>query len=189
MKTLIIDNYDSFTYNLFQYLGELGANPVVKRNDEVTYEEILALEPTHIVISPGPGHPAKERDFGVCAEVIEKTEVPLLGVCLGHQGMVHVLGGKVVQAPEIMHGKQSLVEHDGKGVFAQLPDPLTVMRYHSLMAEEESMPDCFEVTARTTDGLIMGIRHKTRPMVGIQFHPESIGSPEGKQLLANFLQG
>jgi anthranilate synthase/aminodeoxychorismate synthase-like glutamine amidotransferase len=190
MKTLIIDNYDSFTYNLYQYLGELGANPIVKRNDEISLDEIKTMAPSHIVISPGPGTPEKDSDFGICKEVILElgTTTPVLGVCLGHQGIIHHFGGKVVRAPEVMHGKKSQITHDQTGLFANIESPIEVMRYHSLIGERDSFPDCLTITAETTeDKLIMGVAHKTLPIVGIQFHPESIGTPTGKTMLKNFL--
>ncbi|HCW32809.1 MAG: Para-aminobenzoate/anthranilate synthase glutamine amidotransferasecomponent II, anthranilate synthase component II [Candidatus Peregrinibacteria bacterium GW2011_GWF2_39_17] len=191
MKTLILDNYDSFTYNLYQYIGELGGNPIVKRNDEISLEKIKALKPTHLVISPGPGTPENPTDFGICSQAILKLGklIPLLGVCLGHQGIIYLFGGKIVSSPEIMHGKTSEVHHDRKGIFHGLKNPLTVMRYHSLMGDPNSIPDCLTVTARTTkDKIIMGIRHNKYPIEGIQFHPESIGTPTGKQMIANFLK-
>lgn len=191
LKTLIIDNYDSFTYNLYQYVGELGGNPIVKRNDEITVEEIQALQPTHIILSPGPGTPEKESDFGVCKAAILELgpTIPLLGVCLGHQGIIHHFGGKVIHAPEVMHGKKSMVRHDGAGVFEGLENPIEVMRYHSLLGDRSTLPDCLTITATTVnDDLIMGVRHKTYPIEGIQFHPESIGTPTGKAILANFLK-
>ncbi len=196
MKTLILDNYDSFTYNLYQYLGELGGEPVVYRNDEITLEEIEKLDPSHIVISPGPGHPEKEKDFGVCKDVILelKSKKPILGVCLGHQGIALLHGGKVVQAPEIMHGKISEVQRLEVGelphlnILAGLPEVFGAMRYHSLMAEKESFSDDLMVTAETVDDqLIMALQHKEHPLYGIQFHPESIGTEVGKTILKSFL--
>lgn len=189
-RVLLIDNYDSFTYNLYQYLGELGAETLVYRNDAITFEQAQSLRPDHVVISPGPGHPGTPRDFGVCTEILLKMAptVPTLGVCLGHQGMAHHLGGKVVRAPQIVHGKTDRIEHDGAGLFAGLPQPLTVMRYHSLVVSDEGLPECLEVSARTADGLIMAMRHRDWPLVGMQFHPESIGTPEGHGLLRNFLK-
>jgi anthranilate synthase component 2 len=189
VKTLVIDNYDSFTYNLYQYLGELGAAPEVVRNDDVTLADIQAARPERIVISPGPGSPDDPRYFGVCADVIRVLgpAMPILGVCLGHQGIIHLYGGKVSRAPYPVHGKVWAVRHDGSGLFAGLPSPLEVMRYHSLLGEQVALPDCLVVNARTEDGLVMGIRHRTYPTHGIQFHPESIGTPRGKDILANFL--
>jgi anthranilate synthase component 2 len=189
MKTLIIDNYDSFTYNLYQYLGELDAEPLVRRNDQVTLEDVRAMRPGRIVISPGPGSPDDPAYFGVCRDVILHLgpTTPLLGVCLGHQGICHAFGGSVVKAPLVVHGKTWRVEHDGVGIFAGLPNPMQAMRYHSLMGREEDLPAALFVTARTREGLIMGVQHRTHPIFGVQFHPESIGTPQGKQLLANFL--
>jgi len=187
-RVLVIDNYDSFTYNLYQYLCELGAETHVIRNDAIDLDGIRAMAPSHIVLSPGPGSPDKPRDFGVCADVITADlGVPLLGVCLGHQGIAHHLGGRVVRAPEIVHGKTDAIRHGGAGLFAGLPDPLTVMRYHSLMIDAEHLPPTLRITARNAAGLVMGIAHRQRPVFGVQFHPESIGTPDGRRLLANFL--
>ncbi len=187
-RVLVIDNYDSFTYNLYQYLSELGAAAEVVRNDAVDLDGIRSHRPTHIVLSPGPGHPERPRDFGVCADVIAHvTETPVLGVCLGHQGIAHHLGGRVVRAPEIVHGKTDDISHDATGLFAGLPTPLTVMRYHSLVVDPVALPEVLRVTARNRAGLIMGLAHRSRPLFGVQFHPESIGTPEGHRLLANFL--
>ena len=185
-RVLVIDNYDSFVYNLVQYLGELGAEPEVRRNDALTVDQARALRPDALVISPGPGRPA---DAGVSNALIEQLggEVPLLGVCLGHQCIGEVFGGRVVRAPQIMHGKTSMVHHTGQGVMAGLPDPFEATRYHSLVVERSSLPHDLEVTAETDDGVIMGLRHRDRPIEGVQFHPESILTGEGKQLLANFL--
>ena len=184
---LVIDNYDSFTYNLVQYFGELGADPQVKRNDAITPEEVEKMRPSKIVISPGPGTPA---DAGISMELIRRfgAKVPLLGVCLGHQCIGEVYGGKVVRAGRLMHGKTSPIQHDGRGVFAQLPNPFEATRYHSLIVEAESVPSCVEVSAKTAEGEIMGLRHRQNPVHGVQFHPESILSKEGKDLLANFLR-
>jgi anthranilate synthase/aminodeoxychorismate synthase-like glutamine amidotransferase len=184
---LVIDNYDSFTYNLVQYFGELGADPQVKRNDAITPEEVEKMRPSKIVISPGPGTPA---DAGISMELIRRfgAKVPLLGVCLGHQCIGEVYGGKVVRAGRLMHGKTSPIQHDGRGVFAQLPNPFEATRYHSLIVEAESVPSCLEVSAKTAEGEIMGLRHRQNPVHGVQFHPESILSKEGKDLLANFLR-
>lgn len=189
LQTLVIDNYDSFVFNLVQYIGELGGNPIVFRNDEITLEKAIKLNPTHIVISPGPGHPADESYFGVSKKIIEtmgKT-IPLLGVCLGHQGITNIFGGKVVKAPHIMHGKTSQIHHNKNGLFTNISSPLTGMRYHSLIAEYKSFPDCLTITAQTDDNIIMALQHKTFPIYGVQFHPESIGSPNGKQIIKNFL--
>ena len=184
---LVIDNYDSFTYNLVQYFGELGADPQVKRNDAITIEELEKMRPAKIVISPGPGTPA---DAGISMEVIRRLgpKIPILGVCLGHQSIGEVYGGKVVRAERSMHGKTSPIRHDGKGVFAQLPNPFEATRYHSLIVERDSIPNCLEVSAETAEGEIMGLRHREYPVHGVQFHPESILSKEGKDLLANFLR-
>ncbi len=182
---IVIDNYDSFTYNLVQYLGELGADLRVFRNDQVTVEEVAALQPTGLVISPGPGDPT---DGGVSNAIIDRfhTQVPVLGVCLGHQCMGHVFGGVVTRAPRLMHGKTSMIYHDGKGLFAGLPNPFEATRYHSLIVEEP-LPDDLEVTAFTAEGEVMGLRHKRYPVEGVQFHPESILTPNGKDILRNFL--
>ena len=182
---LLIDNYDSFTWNLAQYFGELGAPPLVRRNDEITPDEIEGLHPTHIVISPGPGRP---EDAGVSVEVIRRfgPTVPLLGVCLGHQGIGIAFGGEVVRAPELMHGKVSSVEHDGRGVFRDLPLPFVAGRYHSLVVADP-LPPSLEASARTGDGTIMGLRHTAHPIHGVQFHPESVLTGEGKKMLRNFL--
>jgi anthranilate synthase/aminodeoxychorismate synthase-like glutamine amidotransferase len=184
---LVIDNYDSFTYNLVQYFGELGADPVVKRNDAVTADEVERMRPDKIVISPGPGTPA---DAGISMGLIRRfgPKLPILGVCLGHQSIGEVYGGKVVRAERLMHGKTSPIRHDGKGVFAGLPNPFEATRYHSLLVEKKSVPACLEVTADTAEGEIMGLRHREFPVHGVQFHPESILSKEGKDLLANFLK-
>jgi len=184
---LVIDNYDSFTYNLVQYFGELGANPVVKRNDAVTVEEVEKMRPERIVISPGPGSP---KDAGISMEVIRRmgAKIPLLGVCLGHQCIGEIYGGKVVRAGRLMHGKTSPIRHDAKGVFRGLPNPFEATRYHSLIVEKSSVPDCLEISADTSEGEIMGLRHREHPVHGVQFHPESILSKEGKDLLANFLR-
>jgi anthranilate synthase component II len=184
---VVIDNYDSFTYNLVQYLGELGAEVQVFRNDEVTLEEIEALQPTHIVVSPGPGDPG---DGGISNEVIRTLgeTIPVLGVCLGHQCIGHVYGGKVSRAPRLMHGKTSSVYHQGHGLFAGVPSPFRATRYHSLIVEEP-LPDCLEVIAFTRDGEVMAVRHREFPVVGVQFHPESILTEHGKRLLQNFLDG
>lgn len=184
---LIIDNYDSFTFNLVQYLGELGADLVVKRNDEITVAEIIEdLKPEKIVISPGPGTP---RDAGVSLEIIEKLsgKIPILGVCLGHQSIAHVFGAEVVRAPFPVHGKPSPVNHDGSGIFRKLDNPFEVGRYHSLTVKEDTLPPELRVTARTDDGIIMGLEHIDQQTYGVQFHPESILTADGKNLLHNFL--
>jgi len=184
---LVIDNYDSFTYNLVQYFGELGADPVVKRNDAITLEQMEALRPGRIVISPGPGTPAQA---GISMEVIRRfgKSTPLLGVCLGHQCIGEVYGGRVVRADRLMHGKTSPIRHQGTGVFAGLPNPFEATRYHSLIVEKSSVPACLQITADTAEGEIMGLQHREFPVHGVQFHPESILSREGKDLLANFLK-
>jgi anthranilate synthase component 2 len=184
---LVIDNYDSFTYNLFHYLGQLGADVVVKRNDEITAAEALALKPEAIVLSPGPCTP---NEAGICCELIETAagSMPILGVCLGHQSIGQVYGGKVVRAPAPMHGKLSRIHHNGRSVFRGLNNDFVATRYHSLTIAPESMPDCLEVTARSEDGVIMGVMHKTHPVHGVQFHPESIASENGHALLQNFLR-
>ena len=184
---LLIDNYDSFTYNLYQYLCELGAEVKVYRNDKISLNEIDNLTPERIVISPGPGYPA---DAGISKEVIKTYggRVPVLGVCLGHQCVGEVYGGKVTHAGKIRHGKTSLIYHDGKGVFNGLPNPLSAVRYHSLAVKEADLPDCLQISAHTENGIIMGLRHKEYPVEGIQFHPESIMTKAGKSLLKNFLR-
>jgi anthranilate synthase component II len=184
---LLIDNYDSFTYNLFHYFGQLGAEPVVKRNDELSAEAALALHPEAIVLSPGPCTP---NEAGICLDVIRLAagHVPILGVCLGHQAIGQAYGGKVVRAPVPMHGKISRIHHDGKSVFRGLPNDFVGTRYHSLCIEPSSLPDCLEVTATAEDGVIMGVQHKTHPVHGVQFHPESIASEHGHALLQNFLR-
>ena len=186
-RVLVIDNYDSFVYNLVQYLGELGAEPVVHRSDAFTLDDIEALAPDAVLISPGPGRP---EDAGLSNEVITTFagRVPILGVCLGHQCIGQVYGGDVVRAPAIMHGKTSLVYHDGEGLFAGLPNPLEAIRYHSLIVERSSLPETLISTAQTSKGLIMGLRHASYPVVGVQFHPESIMTTSGKDLLRNFLR-
>ena len=185
---LVIDNYDSFTYNLVQYLGELGETIEVRRNDRVTIDEIESdLRPEKIVISPGPGTP---DDAGITLKVIQQFsgKIPLLGVCLGHQAIGQAFGGRVIRAPELMHGKASEVRHDGKTIFAGLEDRFLAGRYHSLIVEKESLPSCLEVSASTADDIIMGLRHRQLKVEGVQFHPESILTSDGKQLLANFLK-
>ncbi len=183
---LVIDNYDSFTYNLVQYFGELGAELCVVRNDQIALDEVRALGPSHIVISPGPGTP---DDSGVSLEVLRELgpTLPMLGVCLGHQAIGQVFGGVVKRAPYLMHGKTSLIYHHGTDVFAGLPTPFEATRYHSLIVEESSLPASLEVTGRTIDGEIMGLRHRAYPVYGVQFHPESILTEHGKTMLQNFL--
>jgi len=185
---LLIDNYDSFTYNLYQYLSEMGQDVQVVRNDTISTEDISNMAPERIVISPGPSTP---ENAGVSSDVVRVfgPHVPLLGVCLGHQCVGHAYGAIVHKAGEIMHGKSSRIHHSGVGVFADMPNPLTAIRYHSLIVEREGLPDCFEVTAWTDEGLIMGLRHREHPVQGIQFHPESFMTECGKELLRNFVEG
>ena len=184
---VIIDNYDSFTYNLVHFLGELGAESRVFRNDAITATDVLALQPTGIVLSPGPCDPDRA---GICLELVEKSagSVPMLGVCLGHQSVGQALGGRIIRAPNIMHGKLSMVRNDGTGVFAGLPPQFQATRYHSLVIDRETIPDCLRVTSETDDGVIMGVTHVEHPIHGVQFHPESIASEHGHALLANFLR-
>jgi anthranilate synthase/aminodeoxychorismate synthase-like glutamine amidotransferase len=184
---LVIDNYDSFTYNLVQYLGELGAEIVVKRNDKVTLEEIAAMQPERILLSPGPCTP---NEAGVCVPLIRRFagEFPILGVCLGHQSIGAAFGGEVVRNDRIMHGKVSAIHHTGQGVFRGLPDPFTATRYHSLVIRRETLPECLEITAETKTGEIMGVRHRSLPVEGVQFHPGSVLTGCGKDLLRNFLE-
>ncbi|MCE9546019.1 MAG: aminodeoxychorismate/anthranilate synthase component II [Planctomycetia bacterium] len=191
MKTVILDNYDSFTYNLYQYVGELDEAPLVFRNDKISLAELRALEPDRIVISPGPGSPDDPAYFGVCREAILEfgPTTPILGVCLGHQGIVHAFGGQIVRAREVMHGKTSYITHDERGLFAGLPRRFEVMRYHSLIVDPATLPACLRVTAKTADGVIMAVEHREHQIFGVQFHPESIGTTVGKQLLENFLRG
>jgi len=184
---LLIDNYDSFTYNLVHYLGELGADVVVRRNDALDVQAVMAMKPASIVLSPGPCDPAQA---GICLPLTmaaAEAKIPLLGVCLGHQTIGEAFGGRVIRCHEIVHGKMGTMYHSGKGVFAGLPSPFLATRYHSLVVERETLPDCLEVTAWLEDGTIMGLRHKTLPIEGVQFHPESIASEHGHQLLRNFL--
>ncbi|OUM95512.1 MAG: anthranilate synthase component 2 [Thermobacillus sp. ZCTH02-B1] len=183
---LVIDNYDSFTYNLVQYLGELGEEIVVRRNDEIDLAGIEALAPDHILISPGPCTP---NEAGISLALIEhfKGKIPILGVCLGHQAIGQAFGGEVVRADHLMHGKTSEIHHSGKGVFAGVPSPFTATRYHSLIVKRETLPDCLEITAETAEGEIMGLRHREYPVEGVQFHPESIMTEHGKTILRNFL--
>jgi para-aminobenzoate synthetase component II len=186
LEVMVIDNYDSFTFNLVQYLGELGARITVVRNDRIHVRDILACCPDRIVLSPGPGRP---EDAGICVELLQSAagRIPMLGVCLGHQAIGLAFGGRVVPAPDLMHGKTSDVRHDGKTIFSGIPSPMTATRYHSLMVARETLPDCLEISAETGDGLIMGLRHRELAIEGVQFHPESILTLDGKQILANFL--
>ena len=185
---LMIDNYDSFTYNLVQYLGELGEDVRVFRNDEISLAEVEALQPLRIVLSPGPCTP---NEAGITLALIERLggKIPMLGVCLGHQAIGQAFGGKVVRAKQVMHGKTSQIEHSGQGVFRNLPADFVATRYHSLVIEEESVPACLEITARSEDGEIMGLRHRTLPIEGVQFHPEAILTEHGHRILENFLRG
>lgn len=185
---LLIDNYDSFTYNLVHYFGELGVDARVERNDAMSVDALLALKPQAIVLSPGPCTP---NEAGVCLDLIPAAaahHIPLLGVCLGHQALGQAFGGRVVRAPQIMHGKTSDIRHVGNAVFAGLPNPFTATRYHSLIIERASLPTCLQVTAECDDGIIMGLAHECLPLYGVQFHPESIATEHGRELLANFLQ-
>jgi anthranilate synthase/aminodeoxychorismate synthase-like glutamine amidotransferase len=187
VRVLVIDNYDSFVYNLVQYLGELGAEPIVHRHDAVTLDELRALEPDAVLVSPGPGRP---EDAGVSNDAIREfggAGIPVLGVCLGHQCIGQIHGGDVVRAPSVMHGKTSSISHDGRGVFRGLPSPLVATRYHSLVVARESVPTSLEISAETDDGLVMGLRHLELPIEGVQFHPESILTESGHALLENFL--
>lgn len=185
-RILVIDSYDSFVYNLVQYLGELGAQPVVVRNDQITVDEAIALAPDGVLLSPGPGRP---EESGIICDAIRgfAGKVPVFGVCLGHQAIGHVYGGDVVRAPELVHGKSSLIDHHNIGVFAGLPNPLHATRYHSLVIDRATMPDVLEITAETRDGLVMGVRHREVDVEGVQFHPESILTESGHDLLRNFL--
>lgn len=185
---LVIDNYDSFTYNLVQFVGELGGDITVYRNDRISIEEISNLTPDHIILSPGPGRP---EDAGICIQIIQTfgKSIPLLGVCLGHQAIGYAFGGKVVSAPEILHGKTSMIHHDGRTIFRQVLDPFRATRYHSLVVEPESLPESLEVSAWTKNKVIMGLRHRKYPIEGVQFHPESFLTDNGKKILKNFLNG
>jgi anthranilate synthase component 2 len=192
VKVLVIDNYDSFVYNLVQYIGELGGEPIVYRNDKLTLEQAKELEPERIVISPGPGTPEDPQYFGVCSAVLREMscKIPTLGVCLGNQGIISVFGGKVVRAKRLMHGKTSIIRHDGKGLFDGVKNPFTATRYHSLVGEKTSIPSCIKVSAQSTDDYeIMAVRHRTYPITGVQFHPESILCEDGKKIIKNFLEG
>lgn len=184
---LLLDNYDSFTYNLAQYLGQLGQDLVVRRNDQIGLDEVAALSPARIVISPGPGIP---QCAGITIELIRRFagKIPILGVCLGHQAIGHVFGGRVIRAPEIVHGKTSDIHHDGKTIFRKLPLPFAATRYHSLIVERKTLPRALEISAETSDGMIMGLRHRSLPVEGVQFHPESILTDAGLQLIRNFLK-
>lgn len=190
MDVLLIDNYDSFVYNILQYLGELGASPTVYRSDKITVKRVKALRPDRIVLSPGPGAPDDRRYFGNCLAIIKEMgfKTPILGVCLGHQGIVYAYGGRIAHARRPMHGKTSMISHDGAGVFKGLPNPIEATRYHSLVADIFTIPPCLKVSAKSIDDQeVMGVRHLEYPVEGVQFHPESILTQEGKRMLKNFL--
>ena len=188
----MIDNYDSFVYNLVQYVGEFGAEVITYRNDQINLSQIIKMNPNRIIISPGPGTPEKKCYFGVCTEILQKVsyKIPTLGVCLGHQGIIHAFGGKIISAKKMMHGKTCTITHDGKTIFSGVKNPFTGTRYHSLVGDKLSIPTCLEVSAECIDdGEIMGIRHKKYPIEGVQFHPESIICEDGKKIIKNFLEG
>jgi anthranilate synthase component 2 len=189
VTTLVIDNYDSFTWNLVQLVGALGEKPLVVRNDAIDLDGVRRLAPARIILSPGPGHPADPARVGVCRAVLAELgrDVPVLGVCLGHQLIIHEFGGVVIRAPEVMHGKTSYVHHEGDGIFSALPRPFEAMRYHSLVADPSSIPAALAVTAWCKDGTVMAVRHRHRPIYGVQFHPESVGTSCGRALVAAFL--
>ncbi len=192
MKVLVIDNYDSFVYNLVQYIGELGAETIVYRNDQANLNLLTELKPDRIVISPGPGTPEDDRYFGVCTAILQtmSPKIRTLGVCLGHQGIIHAFGGKITHAKKLMHGKTCIIHHDQQGIFLGVRNPFTATRYHSLAAERDSIPHCLQITAEAVDdGEIMGIRHTQYPIYGVQFHPESILCEDGKLIIRNFLEG
>ena len=192
MKVLLIDNYDSFVYNIEQYLGELGASPTVYRNDAISIRDVEKLQPDRIVLSPGPGTPTDKRYFGNCLSIIQRLgpHIPILGVCLGHQGIVHAFGGEITHATRLMHGKTSMIRHDNKGVFKGVSNPFEATRYHSLVVNPFNVPSCLKISAYSLDDCeVMGIRHIEYPVEGIQFHPESILTREGKKILKNFLDG
>lgn len=186
---LIIDNYDSFTYNLYQLVGQIHRDIIVKRNDEITLDDIKELKPDGIIISPGPGNPMNERDFGICTSIIKNLggEIPILGVCLGHQGIFATFGGEIIRT-EPVHGKTSPIYHNGENIFQGINNPLPAARYHSLLCNKETVPDCMEIIAKTSDGMIMGIKHVDKPIIGLQFHPESVGTYEGISILKNFIR-
>ena len=192
MKVLVIDNYDSFVYNLVQYVGELGADPIIYRNDELSLKRAMKLRPHRIIISPGPGTPEDTRYFGLCSEILQtmSPKIPTLGVGLGHQGIIFTFGGRIIRAKRLMHGKTSMIKHDGKGVFKGIDNPIEATRYHSLVGNRRTMPPCLEITAESVDdGEIMGVRHVEYPIEGVQFHPESILTTDGKRIIKNFLEG
>jgi anthranilate synthase component 2 len=191
VKVLVIDNYDSFVYNLVQYIGEQGAETIVYRNDQNNLQELAKLKPDRIVISPGPGTPEDEKYFGVCTAILQTMSqtIPTLGVCLGHQGIINAFGGKIIHAKKLMHGKTCTIKHDQKGIFSGVRNPFSATRYHSLAGERDSIPSCLEITAEAIDdGEIMGIRHVKYPIYGVQFHPESILCEDGKIIIRNFLE-
>ncbi len=192
MRVLVIDNYDSFVYNLVQYVGELGGNPIVYRNNEITLNQAKELQPERIIISPGPGTPEDIRYFGVCTEIIQQMsdKIPTLGVCLGHQGIISIFGGQIIRAKRLMHGKTSWITHTNKGIFEGIENPFEATRYHSLVGNRDTIPSCLEITAVSCDdGEVMGVRHVDCPIEGVQFHPESILTEHGKQAIDNFLKG
>ncbi|MDR2719495.1 MAG: aminodeoxychorismate/anthranilate synthase component II [Nitrososphaerota archaeon] len=192
MKVLVIDNYDSFVYNLVQYIGEMGTETIVYRNDQTNIQELTKLKPDRIVLSPGPGTPEDEKYFGICKTILQTLShnIPTLGVCLGHQGIIHTYGGKVVHAKKLMHGKNCNVKHDGTALFADVHNPFSATRYHSLAGERASIPGCLKITAEAEDdGEIMGVRHVKYPIYGVQFHPESILCQDGKKIIHNFIEG
>ncbi|MHA1263268.1 MAG: anthranilate synthase component II [Candidatus Freyarchaeota archaeon] len=192
MRVLIIDNYDSFVYNLYQYVGELGGEPLIYRNDEITVRRAKRLKPDRIIISPGPGTPEDARYFGACHDILRSMSrrIPTLGVCLGHQGIIHTFGGRIVSARSLKHGKTSRIRHDGRGVYRGVKNPFQATRYHSLVGALETIPTCLEVTAFSLDdGEVMGVRHTEYPIEGVQFHPESILTVDGRRILKNFLEG
>ena len=192
VKVLVIDNYDSFVYNLVQYIGELGVNPIVYRNDEISLKRAMKLRPDRIILSPGPGTPEDIRYFGVCSEILQtmSPSIPTLGVCLGHQGIIFNFGGKIIRAKRLMHGKTSMIKHDDKGVFKGVDNPFEATRYHSLVGDRRTLPSCLEITAESIDDEeIMGVRHVEYPIEGVQFHPESILTTLGKRIIKNFLEG
>ncbi|MGQ9468490.1 MAG: anthranilate synthase component II [Nitrososphaerales archaeon] len=191
MKILIIDNYDSFVYNLVQYVGELGADPMVYRNDQISLDNVKRMKPDGIIISPGPGTPEDIKYFGVCSSIIRQLgcEIPILGVCLGHQGIIYSFGGRIIRAKNIMHGKTSMIKHDGDGVLKGIKSPFRATRYHSLVGDRSTFPSCLKITAESLDdGEIMGVRHTSYPIEGLQFHPESIITENGKRIIKNFLK-
>ncbi len=191
MKALVIDNYDSFVYNLVQYIGELGGEPIVYRNDEINLQQAMQLNPQRIVISPGPGTPEEPHYFGVCSSILQHMswKIPTLGVCLGNQGIIYAFGGKIIQAKQLMHGKTSPIKHDNKGIFKGVKNPFTATRYHSLVGDRNSIPSCLDITAESIDdGEVMGVRHRIYPITGVQFHPESILCEDGKKIIKNFLE-